>query len=154
MHISLRLLSTCTQQLKYPFLLHQHQMQFTRYFLSLCLYTNIPILPVFPGIVPFLKEVSRCRQTFFRDAQMSRCLIWQISHSDHCNNAICPYPPPMVSEFGVCYLWFRTCVCGNRSSICLVMLAMVWWTAKCVNHPQTVGHCVFYTCTVYLPNAI
>lgn len=78
---------------------------------------KVPIHPVFPGTVLFLKEIFRCSENFSCDAQMSRFLIWYTFNSCHCNNTFGPYPTPMVNEFTVCYLWFRTCVCGvNQAS--------------------------------------
>ena len=59
--------------------------------------------------VPFLKEMSRCPNNYFRDAQVFRLLNWQISHSHHCNNTICPYRTQMVHGSHVWKRW-QCCV--------------------------------------------
>jgi hypothetical protein len=61
----------------------------------------MPIRPVFPGTVPYFKEISRCH-----NVQLSRFLILQIHHLRHCNNAVCLYPTLLVSEFSGSYLRF------------------------------------------------
>lgn len=37
---------------------------------------TVPIHPVFPGTVLFLKEISRCPKNFLRGAKMSRFWVW------------------------------------------------------------------------------
>jgi hypothetical protein len=64
---------------------------------------RVPILSVFPGTVPLLKEMPRCPDNFSGDAQMLHFLIWGMFPSYHCNHAICPYPMLMINEFSIIF---------------------------------------------------
>ena len=87
---------------------------------------KVPIHPVFPGTVLFLKRNFPAFWKLFLWCPNVPLFDLVKFNSCHCSNAVGPYPTPMVSEFTICYLWFHTCVCGNHSGICLVMLAMLW----------------------------